>query len=412
MNVVVVVARGLRADMLGCYGNLWIETPNLDMLAAGGVLFDWHFADRAGPAAWHSWLTGRYRFADAAADDASDTFNLLKLLKVNGVVTCLVRDTHGQRAVVEPAGWDRVVAVESAEGEEPLDQPLTAADKALKKLAKSERWLLWVELATLLPPWDTPADFLQSYFEAEEPEDDHEDGDAGPANTEEALEPIEPLARPTLGPIDPSDDDLYYRLQSTYAAAASYLDAGIGLLLDKVRELGDSTLVIVTSDGGFPLGEHGMVGVTDAPPHDELVHVPLLVRVPGSAEGGRRVAGLTQAVDLTPTIAEAFGLSAGDLHGRSLWPLLRGETEKVRDYAVAAGAGLCIRTPERALVLPPAETGRTPQLFVKPEDRSEVNDVRQHHLEWAEYLERLLEEFVAATQKPGALEAPALRELV
>jgi arylsulfatase A-like enzyme len=413
MNVVVVVARGLRTDMVGCYGNLWIATPNLDMLAAGGVLFDWHFADRPGPGEWRSWLTGRYHFAEPAGD----TFNLLEQLRANGVATYLVRDTRGQRAVVEPAGWDRVVAVESSETEEPLDQPLTAADKALKKLAKNERWLLWVELATLLPPWDTPADFQQSYFEEGEPEHDEggehdEDGEQGDPDAEETPEPVEPLPRPALGPVDPNDDDLYYRMQSTFAAAVSYLDAGIGLLLDKVRDVGDDTLVLVTSDAGFPLGEHGIVGLTDAPPHEELIHLPLLVRLPGGAEAGRRVAGLTQAVDLAPTLAEAFGLRVPDAHGRSLRPLLRGTAENVRDYAVTEAAGLCLRTPEWALLLPPAETGGKPQLFVKSEDRSEVNDVTQHHLEWSEYLQRLLGEFVAATRRPGRFETPALRDVV
>ena len=121
--------------------------------------------------------------------------------------------------------------------------------------------------------------------------------------------------------------------------------------------------------------------------------------------------GLTQSIDLAPTLAEAFGLHAPDTHGRSLWPLLRGEVEKVRDYAVAAAVGLCLRTPEWALLLPPAETGRKPQLFVKPEDRGEVNDVAQHHHEWVEYLEQLLREFVTATRRPGSLEAPALRPI-
>ncbi len=321
--------------------------------------------------------------------------------------------------MVEPAEWDRVVTVESAEGEEPLDQPLTAAEKTLNKLAKNERWLLWVELATLLPPWETPADFQQSYFGAEEhDEEDEEDGEDGDeeirhTDPEDVVpEQVEPLPQPTLGQVDPSDDERYNRLQSTFAAAVSYLDAGIGLLLEKVRELGDDTLVVVTSDGGFPLGEHGVVGLEGSPPHDELIHVPLLVRLPDGAEAARRVEGLTQAVDVAPTIGEAFGAPVPDTHGRSLWPLLRGEAEKVRDYAVAGGTGLCLRTPDWALVVPPAETGRKPQLFVKPEDRSEVNDVVQHRLEWAEYLERLLGEFVAATHRPGALEAPALREPV
>ena len=419
MNVVVVVARGLRADMLGCYGNLWISTPNLDALAASGVLFDAHFADRADPAgAWRSWLTGRYRFADAEAEYAGEAFHLLEQLAAKGVATCLVRDVRGPSE--EPVGWDRVVSVASTEDEEPLDQPLVAAEKALKKLAKQDGWLLWIELATLLPPWNAPADFLESYFQPEaaeadaydDEEDEEEEDEDEEEPFEEEMERIEPLPGPKLGPADASDDDLYYRLQSTYAAAVSYLDAGIGLVLEKVRALCDDTLFLVTSDVGLPLGERGIVGVDGSAAHEELIHLPLLVRLPGDAEAGRRVAGLTQAVDLAPTLAEAFGLHAPDSHGRSLWQLLRGTAEHVRAYAVARAVGWCVRTPLWAILLPPAETGRKPQLFVKPDDRSEVNDVAQHYLEWVEYLERLLRDFVEVTKRQGPLDVPALDEVV
>jgi hypothetical protein len=54
---------------------------------------------------------------------------------------------------------------------------------------------------------------------------------------------------------------------------------------------------------------------------------------------------------------------------------------------------------------------RGPQLYVKPDDRWEVNDVRQHHLEVAEHLEDVLRGFVSATRRPGPLLAPELRDV-
>ena len=44
MNVILIVSDTLRADHLGCYGNDWIHTPNLDRLAASSVVFDQHYA--------------------------------------------------------------------------------------------------------------------------------------------------------------------------------------------------------------------------------------------------------------------------------------------------------------------------------------------------------------------------------
>ena len=120
-----------------------------------------------------------------------------------------------------------------------------------------------------------------------------------------------------------------------------------------------------------------------------------------------------------PTLLEAFGLPPRPVHGHSLFPLLRGEADVVRPYAAAGvkvGEAIewAIRTPDWALLLPiSAAAGAqppAPQLYVKPEDRWEVNNVVQHHPELAENLEQTLRAFVEATRRPGPLQPPPLRE--
>ena len=68
------------------------------------------------------------------------------------------------------------------------------------------------------------------------------------------------------------------------------------------------------------------------------------------------MAALTQAVDLTPTLAEVFGLPVFGCHGHSLAPLLHGNGKPVREYACAVQVGgaieWCMRTPDWALLLP------------------------------------------------------------
>jgi hypothetical protein len=68
-----------------------------------------------------------------------------------------------------------------------------------------------------------------------------------------------------------------------------------------------------------------------------------------------------------------------------------------------------LRTPEWSFLLP-VQSPRPPQLFVKPDDRWEVNNVYQHHLEYAEGLERTLRAFVETTGRPGPLQIPDLPE--
>jgi hypothetical protein len=70
-----------------------------------------------------------------------------------------------------------------------------------------------------------------------------------------------------------------------------------------------------------------------------------------------------------------------------------------------------LRTPEWSLILPFHQADRQAQLYVKPDDRWEVNDIRQHYLEFAEHLEGVLHEAVIATLQPGPLNLPALPDL-
>jgi arylsulfatase A-like enzyme len=145
----------------------------------------------------------------------------------------------------------------------------------------------------------------------------------------------------------------------------------------------------------------------------------LLVRWPGEVEAGLRVGALTQAIDLAPTLAELFGGSLAAAHGHSLLPFLRGEAGAERPY-VCSGLEIggevewALRTPEWAFLLPRPQSADTnprgPALYVKPDDRHEVNNVVQHQLERAEELEKALRAFVAATAEPGPLWPPPLVE--
>jgi arylsulfatase A-like enzyme len=392
MKALVVVARGLQLGYVGGYGNDWIDTPALDRLAAEGVVFDQHFADRPDAAgARRAWRRGRHPFSPCDEQAAAGP-DLLALLRGAGVTTFLLREERSSLPAEFTAGWDEILVV-------PPDAPegaLGAVPLGLDRLAGRDNWLLWVESAALLPPWD-------------EPDESHDPG----AEEEEALAP---WTAPLPDTIDVEDDATFLRLQAAYAAAVHDFDAGLGSLCEELadRNLLDDLLLVVTTDRGFSLGEHGAVGDHRPGLYEELLHLPLLVRLPRGEEAGRRVPALTQPVDLMPTLLEAFGVPPPVVHGHSLWPLVRGKADRVRDYACSGlpyptGWGWALHTPDWALRLPPpADAPRPPQLFVKPDDRWEVNDLRQHHLEWTERLEQTLHAFVQAARQPGPLRPPEM----
>jgi arylsulfatase A-like enzyme len=418
MKALVLVARGLQLGALGCYGNAWIQTPALDGLAAEGVVFDQHFADGADPSgARRAWRTGRYHLpAPPPSGDSSSQGDLLASLRGKGIFTCLIGDNSRPSLPEFEAGWDEVERLGPTEEATALEAVLEAADAALGRLAEREDWLLWIDVGTVLPPWDVPEEFQGPYFEeetaaAEEEED--EEAEEGPLLT--PLREVEP------GTIDPEDDALFLSVQSSYAAAVSYLDAGISQLLESLHERGrdEEVLVVFTSDCGQNLGEHGVLGAVRPWLHDEVIHLPLIIRLPAGSESGRRVFALTQGVDLAPTLADWFAAALEEAHGHSLLPLMHGDVEQIRPYACAGlevGQAIewALRTPEWACLLPvqaSEDATRKPQLYVKPDDRWEVNDVRQHHLELAEQLEQTLREFVTATRQSGPLKIPPLPEL-
>lgn len=405
----MVTASGLSAGYLGCYGNEWVATPTLDGLAAQGVVFDGHFADAVGaPGALPGYRTGRYPFSDSSRPDGSD---LLHVLHEQGVATALISDA-ARKPADHRDDWDHVQQVEGGGPQERLDGVSDAVLRLLRRLAARDRWFVHVELEYLLPPWEVPAEYCAAYFvEEDEPA---EEGDEEPPAERPALTP---WFDPPPGPADPGDVAAILRRQQTFAAVVSYLDAGLGGILEAVGDAGveDETAIVLTSDRGLPLGEHGWVGEPCPWPYEERTHLPLIMRLPGGVEAGRRALVLTQSVDLFPTLLDLLGLPPASCHGHSLVPFVRGETGPIRPYACsyAEGGGTggwAIRTPEWALVVPagnPAEASPAPpHLFAKPDDRWEVNDLRLRHADLAEGLEKTLHAFVAATKHPGPLVYP------
>lgn len=414
MKAIVVIVRGLQMGALGCYGNQWIDTPALDTLAAEGIVFDQDFATNADPAgARRAWRSGRYHFPpNIQSSNAGTSSDLISALRQQGIHTCLIVDGSCVSPSEFAEGWDTVQHVTAGEGEMPLDAVLEVVGVALERLEHCDNWLLWIDLATLIPPWIVPLELQEAYFSEETEEDEEEHDEESESEELEESEPLTPLTEIPIGLIDSEDDHLYLSLQTSYAAAVSYVDIGVGQLLQALAGLegGDDILLMVTTDAGQNLGEHGIVGMCRPWLHDELIHLPLLLRLPGAAEAGRRVAALTQAVDLAPTVADWFGAPLTDIHGRSLLPLARGEVESIRDHAYSClqiGDALeyALRTPEWAYLLPLNPSGddasRSPQLYAKPDDRWEVNNVLQHHLELAEQLERKLRDFVTTTPLSG-----------
>ncbi|RUL87248.1 sulfatase family protein [Tautonia sociabilis] len=312
-----------------------------------------------------------------------------------------------------------------------------AVRAAIDWLERSPRdaspFVLWLDLFSPHGPWDPPPADRDRYVSVEP--DDFEAGEEGDLVEEDGEEQADDLFVedvPVLidvppGPVgDELSEEELFRLRRTYAGAVTALDRQIGLLLDALGRLGrlDDTLVVFTSDQGEPLGEHGFVRRYRPWLYEELVHSPLIVRLPGGELGGRRHQAIVQTVDLLPTILSALGagespadLDRPPMHGRDLLELIRGRATKFRDFACMGMdvEEFALRTHYWHLIVPieadPDDPPRRVELYRKPEDRWEQNDVAERHPDLIEHLELVLRRFVAAVERDDFSITLPLREL-
>ncbi|MGE3820220.1 MAG: sulfatase [Isosphaeraceae bacterium] len=485
MNVIVVVCNGLHLGFLGPYGNEWIETPNLDRLAAEGIVFDHHFPENLTTIPTRrSWWTGRYGFHDPERGWTPllpDEAILPDVLFKRGVRTALISDVPFLR---EPGngfgrGFDDVIWVRGS-GYDPLvppddprargvrieDEPglrlppeddpdhelwkgrwerylrnraalrfhedasrtgvartvLEAVNWLERQGAQPDPFLLWLDLFSPHGPWDPPPPYRDQYA-AEEP-DEFEAGEEGDLveDDDEAtnLDAVPVLIDVPAGPVgEVLDEWELLRLRRTYAGVVTLTDHWLGTLFEALKRLGrtEDTLIVFTSDQGEPLGEHGFVRRYRPWLHDELIHTPLIVRMPQGKHGGGRHQAIVQSVDLFPTILSALGLPDEEgVHGHDLLPLIRGERTKVRDYACLGmdAEEYAIRTHLWHFILPverDSDDPRAPELYRKPEDRWEQNDVAELYRDVADHLELTLRRFVEAVRGDAMEDVPALREI-
>jgi len=368
MNVVLIMSDTFRRDHLGCYGNDWIYTPNIDALAKQSVVFD-----RAYTASFptvpnrRDIATGRFTFSYSDWSPLPrDEVTLADMLREAGYVTMLVADTphilkdgynfdrgfdgwiwiRGQendRYSTDPVDYRfpcspkklrspnntvkqylRNVSMRHYESDYFVAQTMTEATKWLERNKKHEKFFLYVDTFDPHEPWDPSRWYVDLYDPSYEGEE---------------------VTYPVYGPCEYLTPAELKHLRALYAGEVTMVDHWAGLLLERIRDLGlwDNTAVIFTSDHGFYHGEHGLVGksiITEsaqglAPLYDEVARIPLIIRVPEIEP--RRCQPLVQPPDLMPTILDLVGgRIPKTVQGRSLLPLMRGENPSWRDFAVAS----------------------------------------------------------------------------
>jgi arylsulfatase A-like enzyme len=210
-------------------------------------------------------------------------------------------------------------------------------------------------------------------------------------------EPIDTSVIPAWIRIGSSRDLNLYKAR--YDGEIRTVDDAIGGFFEELRrrQLWDRTVIVVTADNGESFMEHGVLE-HNTWLYDELVHVPLIVRIPGLAP--RRVRTQMQIVDLYPTLAAVAGAKVPNgLNGSDRLADLQGRAApKSYAYSEVVGRRFAIRRLEWKYISS-LQGGR--QLFDLRVDPREQHNVAQQQPERVEQLERVLQRVVAIAIKSG-----------
>ncbi|MFQ5698407.1 MAG: sulfatase-like hydrolase/transferase [Myxococcota bacterium] len=360
-NAIVVLLDSLNRHLLGAYGGTEFDTPHLDRFARRALRFEQHYSGSL-PCmpARHDILCGSLDFLWKPWGSIEIWETAIPYpLRAAGVTTQLISDhphlfeTGGENYHTDFTAWDyqrggesdawKTVADPSFagaptfgrpenlpyhrsrgwfRGEEDFPGPRTmrAARRWLdENVGHHERFLLFIDEFDPHEPFDAPEPYLRRY-----------DPDWEGPHLIWPPYAIDAVARGVLSEREAR------QVRACYGGKLALIDHWFGTLVDAIdrHALWDDTLVIVCTDHGHYLGEKDSFGKPPLPIYEPLGHTPLLVAWPGIAP--RSVDALTTNVDLFATLADLFGVEVEQrTHGFSLAPLIRGQTESVRDYALA-----------------------------------------------------------------------------
>jgi len=375
-NILWICSDQQRFDTLGCYGNSFVDTPNLDRIAGEGVLFEHAYCQNpVCTPSRASFLTGRYprtcRVRQNGQSIPADEVLVTKLLSESGYVCGLSGKLHistvypsvspgGERRVND--GYDEFHWMHHPWQDWPTSQyhhwlrergaaytdqphqgmshvragmpedlhPTTwCAEKAInfiEAFAKFDHpWLFSVNFFDPHHIFDPPKEYLDRYLDRlhEIPLPDYTPGE---------LDNKPPFQRQDHDAAfcelawDDMTDRQHRLSRAAYWAMCDLIDVQVGRMLRALDRTGqrDNTIVIFTSDHGEMLGDHGIY-YKGPYLYDPAVRVPLIVSMPSIVAGGIRSSALVELVDIAPTLLEAAGLEMHPgMQGRSFWPLLTG----------------------------------------------------------------------------------------
>ena len=386
-NVLFLISDDLKASTLGCYGDPFVRTPNIDALASHGMVFERAYCQgtSCGPSrtsfmhsryrngaglnlglhfknnGWHTARVGKIYHMRVPGDIIAGTHGAdianswterhnstgleahtpgdYACLNLN-IFTSLLEGRQSTRMPHRPF----VTVRYSGDGSDQPDHKTATKAIELLQQNKDRKFLIAAGFVRPHYPMVAPHQYFDPY-------------------------PWEKMKLPRAAPGDLDDipkagragsnsrstglakyPDNQKRMWAGYYATIQFMDEQVGRVLAELDRLGlrESTAIVFTSDHGYHLGEHGFWQKSNL--HEEVLRVPLIISVPGMKPG--RSDSLVELMDLFPTLSSLSGLDIpASVQGRDLTPVLSDPEAKVREAALSVGSkGYALRSADWAYI--------------------------------------------------------------
>src|SRR4051794_1457939 len=328
-NVLLVTIDTLRADHVGAYGSALGATPTLDRFAAEGLRFDVAHAHVPMTLPSHTTImTGLYPTTNGVHDNGSFRYDGSKPTLAGE----LKRAGYRTAAFVGAFVLDARFGLNA--GFDLYDDRVQGSSANLEIVQRSAE-------AVLAPAFAWIAENPEPKNREPKNENENENAERRTPNAAprpwfawvHVYDPHEPYT--------PPEPYASRYAQDPYSGEIAYADASLGAFVDRLRAAHalDRTLVVIASDHGESLGDHGE-RTHGLFAYESTLRVPLIVWAPGSI-APRVVAAPARLVDIMPTIADLVGAPIGSTDGRTLRPLAGGEqAEDPGSYFEALNANL------------------------------------------------------------------------